>query len=198
MSLSHSSKQPILNVAHSLTGQLLVATPHMTDERFQKKAIFICQHDEEATMGLIINQPNSDIRLEQVVEQLDIGSPRFSLDEPIYTGGPVEGQRGYILHTSDHMIPDTVSVTDTICLSVHVDMIREISRGLGPSMYKIMLGYSGWSAGQLEEELKLNMWFHLGASPSMLFATQSDMVWERCFSQMGMNAGSLSAQSGNA
>lgn len=193
----HKSSQK-LSFTHSLTGQLLVATPHITDERFKKKAIFICKHNEEATMGLIINQPNVDITLEQVVEQLEIGSPRFTLDDPIYTGGPVEGQRGYILHTSDHMMPDTMPVTDTICLSVHVDMIREISRGLGPSMYKIMLGYSGWSAGQLEDELKKNMWFHLGASPAMLFATKPDMVWDQCFTQMGMNAGSLSAQSGNA
>jgi len=196
--MTYSISEEPVRLSHSLTGQLLVATPHMSDERFRRKAVFICKHDEESTMGLIINQPHDDITLEQVVDQLDIESPRFALDDPIYTGGPVESQRGYILHTSDHIMPDTMQVTEAVSLSVHVDMIREISRGLGPSMYKIMLGYSGWSSGQLEEELKMNMWFHLGASPSMLFATKSDMVWDQCFSLMGMNAGSLSAQSGNA
>jgi len=187
-----------VELSHSLEGQLLVATPQMTDERFKQKAIFVCKHDGESSMGLIINQPHLEVSLEQVMEQLKIDSPRFALDDPIYVGGPVEPQRGYILHTSDHMMPDSVTVTEDISLSVHVDMITEISRGLGPRMFKIMLGYAGWSAGQLEDELKMNMWFHLNGSPATIFATRNEQVWDSCFNQLGINAGSLSSQSGTA
>ena len=182
----------------NLAGQLLVATPQMTDPRFKHKAIFMCQHDDKAAMGLVINNPSSDITLSQLNEKLGIEMPHFDSDDPVYIGGPVEPQRGYILHSNDHMMPDTIPVTKDICLSIHVDMIKEISRGFGPVMTKVMLGYAGWSSGQLEEEMRQNMWFHLTADPDMLFTTDSNIIWDRSFALLGITAGSLSSTSGTA
>ncbi|MDC0563309.1 YqgE/AlgH family protein [Alphaproteobacteria bacterium] len=182
----------------NLAGQLLVATPQMTDPRFKHKAIFMCQHDDKAAMGLVINNPSSDITLSQLNEKLGIEMPHFDGDDPVYIGGPVEPQRGYILHSNDHMMPDTIPVTKDICLSIHVDMIKEISRGFGPVMTKVMLGYAGWSSGQLEEEMRQNMWFHLAADPDMLFTTDSNIIWDRSFALLGITAGSLSSTSGTA
>ncbi len=155
----------------TLAGQLLVATPQMTDPRFRKRALFICQHDETAAMGFIINQPSEEVTISTLSDQLKLDQPRFDPNAPVYIGGPVEPQRGYILHTDDQMMPNSVLVRDNICLSMHVDMITEITRGLGPMHAKILLGYAGWSAGQLEEEMKQSMWFHLPASAEMLFST---------------------------
>ena len=182
----------------NLAGQLLVATPQMTDPRFKHKAIFMCQHDDKAAMGLVINNPSSDITLSQLNEKLGIEMPHCYGDDPVYIGGPVEPQRGYILHSNDHMMPDTIPVTKDICLSIHVDMIKEISRGFGPVMTKVMLGYAGWSSGQLEEEMRQNMWFHLAADPDMLFTTDSNIIWDRSFALLGITAGSLSSTSGTA
>lgn len=192
-----TGKEP-RTIPTNLAGQLLVATPQMTDPRFKHKAIFMCQHDDKAAMGLVINNPSSDITLSQLNEKLGIEVPHFDADDPVYIGGPVDPQRGYILHSNDHMMPDTIPVTKDICLSIHVDMVKEISRGFGPVMTKVMLGYAGWSSGQLEEEMRQNMWFHLAADPDMLFTTDSNVIWDRSFALLGITAGSLSSTSGTA
>ena len=187
-----------VHYSKSLAGQLLVATPQMTDPRFQHRALFICQHNETAAMGLIINQPSPDITISNLSDQLNLDHPRFDPQSPIYIGGPVEPQRGYILHTDDQMMPQSLHVTDDICLSMHVDMIAEITRGLGPLHAKIMLGYAGWKAGQLEEEMRQSMWIHFPAKSEMLFNTDDKKIWQQCYEIMGINAGSLSPQSGTA
>mgnify|MGYP000450879065 FL=1 len=192
-----TGKEPT-TIPTNLAGQLLVATPQMTDPRFKHKAIFMCQHDDQAAMGLVINNPSSDITLSQLNEKLGIEMPHIDSDDPVYIGGPVEPQRGYILHSNDHMMLDTIPVTKDICLSIHVDMIKEISRGFGPVMTKVMLGYAGWSSGQLEEEMRQNMWFNLTADPDMLFTTDSNIIWDRSFALLGITAGSLSSTSGTA
>ena len=123
----------------------------MTDPRFRRAVIFICQHDTEAAMGLVINQPNTDLSFKKLVEHLNLNQSCLDTEGPVYTG-PVEPQRGYILHTDDQMLAETIPIANGICLSLHVDMISEITRGLGPSFVRVMLGYAGWSAGQLEDE----------------------------------------------
>lgn len=196
--MEQNSSPSSVPFSSSLAGHLLVATPQMTDERFQHKAIFMCQHDDKAAMGLIINQPSSEYSLHHLTEKLEIDAPRFQPDDPIYIGGPVEPQRGYILHSDDQMMPDSIPVTEQICLCLHVDMISEISQGIGPVFSKIMLGYAGWAAGQLEAELKENMWFHLPATSEMVFATDDSDIWAKSFNRLGITAGSLSSQSGTA
>ena len=187
-----------IDYSKTLSGQLLVATPQMNDARFQRKALLICQHDKKAAMGFIINQPSESVTFGNLAEQLKLNSSFANEHQPIYVGGPVEPQRGYVLHTDDQTMPGTVTVKDNICLSMHVDMVTEITRGMGPQSAKIVLGYASWEAGQLEKEMRESMWFHLPATTDMIFSTEHDLIWERSFAQMGMNAGSLSPQSGSA
>lgn len=185
-------------LSESLAGHLLVATPQMTDPRFRRAVIFMCQHDTEAAMGLIINQPNTDLSFQKLTEHLNLEQPCLDTDEPVFTGGPVEPQRGYILHTDDQMLPETIPIANGICLSLHVDMIAEITRGLGPSFSKVMLGYAGWSAGQLEDEMRENMWVHLPASTDILFRTDTESLWNKSFARIGLNPATLSSTSGTA
>ena len=182
----------------SLAGHLLVATPQMTDPRFRRSVIFICQHDAESAMGLVINQPNDDLSLKELAEYLQPNQPCLDTESPVFIGGPVEPQRGYILHTDDQMLPETIPIANGICLSLHVDMISEIIRGLGPALTRVMLGYAGWSAGQLEDEMRENMWVHLPATTDILFKTHTDELWNTSFSRIGLNPATLSSTSGTA
>lgn len=149
-------------------------------------------------MGLIVNQPMDSLDFGGLTKSLDMGAPRTFPERPIYTGGPVEPKRGYILHSQDQMMPDSISINDRVALSLQVDMLNDIAQGLGPNQLKIMLGYTGWSAGQLEDEMREGMWFHLPASETLLFNDKTDQLWESTFRIAGFNAGTLSAQSGSA
>ena len=179
-----------------LVGHFLVATPQMTDPKFRHAVIYMCKHNSDAAMGLIINQPKKNFTFSKLTEKLSFIQPRFEHDRRIYTGGPVEDKRGYILHSDDHMMPDSTQITHDTALSMQVDMLAEIADGSGPANFKIMLGYTGWSAGQLEEELRQNMWIHLPASSEMIFTDDADTIWEQTLAVCGFNAGNLSPQSG--
>ena len=182
----------------SLRGQLLVATPQMDYGQFQQSVIYICQHDGESTMGLIINQQIDDLNFGDLAEKLEIGTPRDAADMPLYIGGPVERSRGYILHSQEQMMPDSIAVSDDIALSLHLDILQDIAQGIGPSHAKIIIGYAGWSAGQLENELRENMWFHIPATPQMVFSEDSSTLWDMAFKLAGLDAGALSPQTGRA
>lgn len=182
----------------SLVGQLLIATPQMDDGQFQQAVIYICQHDSEGAMGLIINRPINELTFGDLTEKLDIGAPRDAADMLLFSGGPVEAKRGYILHSQDQMMPETIALSDDIALSLHLDMLRDIAQGLGPTQAKIMLGYAGWGAGQLEDELRDNMWFHIPATPELVFSETPHTLWNLGFKSAGLNAGSLSSQAGRA
>ena len=196
--MKHGSSSTSSPLNDSLTGHLLVATPQMTDPRFRRAVIFICQHDTEAAMGLVINQPNTNLSFKKLVEHLNLNQSCLDTEGPVYTGGPVEPQRGYILHTDDQMLPETIPIANGICLSLHVDIISEITRGLGPSFVRVMLGYAGWSAGQLEDEMRENMWVHLPATKDILFKTDTDDLWDKSFARIGLNPATLSSTSGTA
>ena len=196
--MKHGSSSTCSPFSDSLAGHLLVATPQMTDPRFMRAVIFICQHDTEAAMGLVINQPNTNLTFKKLTEHLNLNQPHINTEDRVYTGGPVEPQRGYILHTDDQMLPETLLIANGICLSLHVDMILEITRGLGPSFAKVMLGYAGWSAGQLENEMRENMWVHLPATTDILFKTDTDDLWDKSFARIGLNPATLSSTSGTA
>lgn len=182
----------------SLIGHFLVAAPHMNDSRFNQAVIYICEHDEDGAMGLIVNKTIKSLNFGELTKSLEIGAPRNYPERPVYKGGPVEPKRGYILHSQDQMMPDTIPITDVVALSLQVDMLADIALGLGPNQLKIMLGYTGWSAGQLEDEMREGMWFHLPASETLLFDEAEDTLWEAAFRLAGFDAGALSAQSGSA
>ena len=179
-----------------LVGHFLVATPQMNDPQFHQAVIFMCKHDKQTAMGLILNKPKLNFTFSNLVEKLSFINPRFEQNRIIYTGGPVENNRGYILHSEDHLMPDSVKITDDIALSMQIDMISEIADGVGPAQFKIMLGYTGWAAGQLEQELRENMWIHVPAFPEIIFTDKTDSIWKNALGYCGFSASNLSPQSG--
>lgn len=149
-------------------------------------------------MGLIVNQPMDELTLDGLAENLKLDQPRFDGGVSIHKGGPVEPRRGYVLHGPDHIMPGSIAVTEEIFLCMHRDMITEIVRGLGPADWRIMLGYAGWSAGQLENEMRENMWFHTEAEKTLVFAGEAGSIWPDSYARAGIDASRLSPTSGQA
>ena len=172
--------------------------PQIEDGRFKQAVILMCQHDDQAAMGVVINKPHQKLDLNGLREKLSLSQAQFDGDMPIYAGGPVEAGRGFVVHSVDQMLPDSLPVGRDLALSFQVSIIDEIASGTGPMQHRIMLGYAGWDEGQLEEELKDGVWFHLEASPELIFDTPPELLWQSCFAAKGFNAASLSPEAGSA
>jgi putative transcriptional regulator len=181
-----------------LTGQLLIAMPQMDDTRFRHTVLLVCQHDDKSAMGVILNLRRDNVQLGDLSEQLGIGVPRFNSDEPIYNGGPVEQTRGVVVHSSDHMLPDSVSITNDMAMTSNIKILSEIANGIGPNQFIIALGHASWSAGQLDRELRDNIWLTMPYDADLIFANRSDDIWGACFSSLGISRGHLSTNAGHA
>jgi putative transcriptional regulator len=182
-----------------LTGQLLVAMPTMADPRFHRTVIYVCAHSAEGAMGLIINKPLSDLSFTDILGQLNI-QPRSNSCAQIHVhrGGPVEVQRGFVLHSSDYRKTGTVAVNDGIALSATTEILKDIAEGLGPQQNLMALGYSGWGPDQLDEEIKRNAWLSVPADPGLLFSDDCEHKWDRALARLGIAAHRLSSEAGHA
>ena len=185
-------------VMPSLQGQLLLASPHIGDERFEKSVILMCHHDSNSAMGLIINKRTSNLNLGDLYEKLDIGAPRFCAGNPVHIGGPVDSNRGFVLHSQDHMLPDSIQVTHDIGLTASIDILRDITEGIGPIQSIVSLGCAGWSAGQLDQEISENVWLNLPASAPLVFDYDRDTLWEQGFAALGIDPGFFAGTAGSA
>ena len=182
----------------SLQGQLLVASPHVGDERFEKTVILMCHHDPESAMGLVINKPASSLNLGDLYEKLDIGAPRFCASDPVHIGGPVDGNRGFVLHSQDHMLPESMTITHEIGLTASIDILRDITEGVGPAQSIVSLGCAGWSAGQLDREMAENVWLNLPASADLVFDHDRGTLWQHSFAALGIDPGFFAGSAGSA
>ena len=185
-------------VMPSLQGQLLLASPHIGDERFEKSVILMCHHDSSSAMGLIINKRTSSLNLGDLYEKLDIGAPRFCAGNPVHIGGPVDSNRGFVLHSQDHMLPDSIQVTHDIGLTASIDILRDITEGIGPAQSIVSLGCAGWGAGQLDQEISENVWLNLPASAPLVFDYGRDTLWEQGFATLGIDPGFFAGTAGSA
>lgn len=187
-----------------LDHQFLVAMPGMQDERFARSVIYMCAHSEEGAMGIIINQvqelqfPDLMVQLGILDEKQAIRLPSPARDLIIRNGGPVDRSRGFVLHSDDYMVESTMPVSDDICLTATVDILRAISSGRGPRHALMALGYSGWGAGQLEDEIAQNGWLTCPANTELLFDADIDHKYERILASIGINPMHLSSQAGHA
>ena len=181
-----------------LTGQLLVAMPGMDDRRFEHTVILVCQHDNSSAMGVILNQERDGLHLDDLSKQIGIGVPRFHEGEPIYYGGPVEQSRGIVIHSSDHILPDSVIISSDMAMTSNIKILSEISNGVGPNQFIIALGHASWSAGQLDRELRDNIWLTMPYDGDLIFANSSSDIWSACFSSLGISRGHLSMTVGHA
>lgn len=184
-----------------LAGRLLLAMPQMGDPRFHKAVIFVCAHDENGAMGLIVNHMLSGLELGELLKQMKIGSEaalgKFA-NIPVMSGGPVESARGFILHSGDFKQPDTVKVSDTISVTGTVEGLKAVAAGTGPDRMLFMLGYAGWGAGQLDQEMQQNAWLVAEADPDLVFASGTDEKWDRAVRRIGVDPAMLSGNAGRA
>ncbi len=181
-----------------LTGQLLVAMPSMTDPRFARSVIFMCVHNANGAMGLVVNKLVDSISFPALLEQLNIEVGGLLQPRDVHYGGPVESGRGFVLHSMDYHQEGTVAVDDDFALTATVDILRAIAGGTGPRHAMLALGYAGWGAGQLDGELQANAWLNVPADESLVFDPEPDTKWERAMAKIGVNPMLLSGDAGRA
>lgn len=188
----------------NLEGQFLVAMPGMADERFARSVIYVCAHSDEGAMGFIVNQaqnmhfPDLLVQLGIVDEEEAIRLPPQTQQLVVQNGGPVDRSRGFVLHTADYMVESSMQVRSNICLTATVDILRAISVGQGPGKAMMVLGYAGWTAGQLESEISQNGWLTCPANAKLLFDTDIDHKYEMVLASAGIDPLHLSAAAGHA
>lgn len=183
----------------SLRGQLLIATPGIGDPRFARTVVFVCAHNEEHAMGLILNRPMGGLRLPDLLDQLGVRSSIKVPDRPVRAGGPMEQDRGFVLHTDDFYLEDaTVRVADHVGLTATKEVLEAIASPQAPRNAVLALGYAGWGPGQLEEELKQNAWLLAPPKDDLVFGDALDGKWEGALGSIGVNPAMLSSLSGRA
>lgn len=182
-----------------LEGKLLIAMPSMGDPRFEHSVILLCAHSEKGAMGLILNKPSAEIRMSDVLDQLDI-KPSGEADEIIvHYGGPVETGRGFVLHSADYASSlNTLDISQTFGMTATLDILEEIARGKGPQHALMMLGYAGWGPGQLESEIALNGWLTADAPANLVFQVPANQKWAAALESLGIDPLTLSATAGHA
>lgn len=162
-----------------LTGQFLVATPDMGDPRFRETVILMVRHSKDGAMGLVINRPAGDQTLSRILQDLGDSGEGATGSLPLYLGGPVQPELGFILHTTDYRRAGIIDVNGTVAVTATKEIVRDIAAGNGPKKFMLIFGYAGWGPGQLEGELKRNAWYTTAFDLSLIFDMDRDRVWER-------------------
>lgn len=181
-----------------LTGQLLVAMPQMQDSRFERSVIYVCVHNAEGAMGLVLNRQADELTFADLLRQLEIVLEGETGSVPIHMGGPVEMGRGFVLHTSEYQQGGTIKVNDDISLTATIDILKDIAEGHGPRRAILALGYAGWGAGQLDTEIQKNSWLNVTADESLLFEGDLGEKWTRSIAKLGIDVSLLSGDAGHA
>jgi putative transcriptional regulator len=180
-----------------LTGQFLLAMPGMSDPRFDHAVIAMCAHDSQGAMGIGIGMQIGDLGLHEILDQFDIAAG-VAPNAPVHFGGPVEPGRGFVLHSSDWGGQDTIDVAGRWSLSGTIDILRAIAEGRGPSRWVVALGYAGWGAGQLDDEMTRHGWFNTTATPGLIYDIDADDRWNVAFSGAGIDPRLLASGAGTA
>jgi putative transcriptional regulator len=188
--------------ALNLSNQFLIAMPGMLDDSFAGSVVYLCEHNDKGALGLVINKP-IDINLKNLFDKVDLSLDREELaEQPVFYGGPVQTERGFVLHekasADGPQHNSTLSVPGGLEMTTSKDVLEALSSGAGPKRILITLGYAGWSAGQLEDELGRNGWLTVNADPAVIFDTPIEQRYERALSLLGFDAGRLSQQAGHA
>jgi len=181
-----------------LKGKLLVAMPSIGDPRFDRAVVYMCEHTPEYAMGLMINHPAEGVHFADLLEQLDIRVDNPDDSIPIHTGGPVETSRGFVLHSADYVQESTHVISETIALTETIDILKAIAERRGPQYNLLALGYAGWHAGQLDQEIKANGWLHIEADDELVFQTEPSQKWLRAMRKLGIDVSVLSGDVGHA
>lgn len=184
----------------SLQGQFLLAMPSMGDPRFLRSVVYMVAHDSEGAMGFIINKRAEGLSLGDILKDMPETVAKTGLvNLPVYVGGPVQNDRGFVLHTSDYeKTHNTLSQELPIALTQSADVLVDAAHGRGPEKMRLFLGYAGWGPGQIEGELQDNAWLVCDANIAEIFTSQSDNLYQKCVAAMGIDLALLSNEGGEA
>lgn len=182
-----------------LTGKVLVAMPSIGDPRFSRSVILLCAHQSDYAMGIVLNKPMDDLKLPDLLEQLNI-EPTIQLPpQDVLNGGPMAQDRGFVVHSSDYFSDGaTLDVTPDLCMTATHDILKSIASGGAPANATMALGYAGWGAGQLEEELAENAWIVSQANDDILFGSEHENKWAQALEIIGINSAHLHSGGGQA
>lgn len=181
-----------------LTGHFLIAMPALDDPNFYHTVTLICQHNEDGAMGVIFNRP-LEIDLGEVFKHMEIEAADNELEqELVYYGGPVQVERGFVLHMPDGDWESTMPISDELAVTTSRDIIDDIAQSKGPEKYLIALGYAGWQAGQLEYEISENAWLSGPSNADIIFDTPFEKRWESAASIIGVDLNLISGDMGHA
>lgn len=182
----------------SLTNHFLIAMPGLADANFTHTVTYICEHNERGAMGLVINRP-LEIALREVLEHMELApSDRPEVDRTVFSGGPVQPEHGFVLHTPVGEWDSSLAITERIAVTTSRDILAAINDGRGPEHYLMALGYAGWGEGQLEEEMAQNAWLSGPADPTILFETPAEQRWSAAAALLGVDLNLLSSEAGHA
>ncbi len=193
--------------AINLTHHFLIAMPGMQDETFARSVVYLCEHSERGALGLMINKP-SDISLKNLFDKVDLPLQRADLaDAPVFQGGPVATERGFVLHEAvftgddrpeESVYASTLTIPGGLEMTTSKDVLEALSTGAGPKKVLVSLGYSQWGEGQLESELAENSWLTVGADAGIIFDTPIEQRYDRALALLGLQAWTLSPEAGHA
>lgn len=182
----------------SLQDHFLIAMPALADRNFAQTVTYVCKHDEEGAFGIVINRP-TDLSLGEMLGQLAIDLEDASLvDRPVLQGGPVEPERGFVLHRAERSFEATLAVSGELRLTSSPDVLNALGRGTGPEPVLVALGYAGWGRGQLEAELSTNTWLTVPADPAIIFETPFEQRWTAALGLPGVDIRRITDYAGHA
>jgi putative transcriptional regulator len=180
-----------------LTNQFIIAMPTLADPNFFHAVAYLCQHNEEGALGIVINR-SAEMKLGEIFKQMDIQvTSRKAAEAPIFAGGPVHQERGFVVHTACGDWDATLAVSDAISLTTSRDILEAIAVGEGPERYLIALGYAGWGEGQLEQEIMDNAWLNTPCGTAVLFDTPIEARWRAAAGQIGIDINQLTTPAGH-
>jgi putative transcriptional regulator len=181
-----------------MSGQLLVAMPAMQDPRFARSVICLCAHSSDGAMGIVLNKPLAGLSFDELLKQLNLDPVPPQRRIRLMAGGPVEGGRGFVLHTADWETEGSLRVNRDIALTASVDILKAIAGGGGPREGLLALGYAGWGPGQLETEIQQNAWLNVPLDEGLLFAAKPDTLWREALAKLHVDPALLSDVAGHA
>ena len=184
-----------------LTGQMLIAMPGIGDPRFERALVLICAHDQGHAMGLAVNRPVEGLTIPDLLRRLDVASSVQAPEDLVLMGGPVERERGFVLHTDDYEAQDdnTLKVGGGVGLTATREALEAMtSSNRRPRRALLALGYAGWGAGQLEHEIRENVWLTVEADETLIFGADHAHKWTQALAKLGVDPGLLSAEAGRA
>lgn len=185
----------------NLANHFLIAMPAMQDPIFGGTVVYVCEHNENGVLGVVINKP-TDMTMEVLFDRIDLklaaGSDTPIINEPIMFGGPVQDDRGFVLHTPGARYSSSLTVTDEVAFTTSIDVLEAVAKGDGPKRMLVSIGYSGWSPGQLEDEIGRNGWLTVGASADILFDFPIEQRYVAAIKLLGIDPLMLASEAGHA